>query len=386
MGASSPPGGGQVAFERLLEAPEIRADPAADDADTALLVYTSGTTGKSKGAALSFSAVVANTEALMALWRVSSSDRLVLTLPLFHVHGLCIGVHGALLTGLTLLLSERFQAEEVVRAFAEQGATIFMGVPTMYVKLLELLRERPEAGKALARGRLFTAGSAALPAADFEEFERLTGHRILERYGMTETLFTLSNPYDGERRPGTVGRPVPGCEVRIVEENGEEAAPGAPGEILVRGDSLMTEYWDRPAETAAAFQEGWFATGDVARRDADGYVRIVGRNSVDVIKSGGYKISAREIEDLVATHPGVREVAVVGAPDRMWGERIVAAVVLRETAGGDAIAREVTDLCAKRLADYKRPKEVRIFEELPRNALGKVQKHRILEKIRAEPG
>jgi acyl-CoA synthetase (AMP-forming)/AMP-acid ligase II len=384
IGADRPLEGAQIAFERLLEGPEIRGDPAADDADTALLVYTSGTTGKSKGAALSFAAVVANTEALMALWRVSSSDRLVLTLPLFHVHGLCIGVHGALLTGLTLLLSERFEAREVVRAFAEQGATVFMGVPTMYVKLLELLKERPEAGATLARARLFTAGSAALPAADFEEFERRTGHRILERYGMTETLFTLSNPYDGERRPGTVGRPVPGCEVRVVEENGEETAPGAPGEILVRGDSLMTEYWGRPAETAAAFKGGWFATGDVARRDADGYVRIVGRKSVDVIKSGGYKISAREIEDLVATHPGVREVAVVGAPDRVWGERIVAVVVLRETAERDAIAREVTDLCAKGLADYKRPKEVRIVEDLPRNALGKVQKHRILEKILAD--
>jgi malonyl-CoA/methylmalonyl-CoA synthetase len=384
IGADRPAEGGQVAFERLLEAPEIRGDPAADDADTALLVYTSGTTGKSKGAALSYEAVVANTEALVALWRVSSSDRLVLALPLFHVHGLCIGVHGALLTGLTLLLSERFEAREVVRAFEEQGATVFMGVPTMYVKLLELLRERPEAATALARARLFTAGSAALPAADFAEFERRTGHRILERYGMTETLFTLSNPYEGDRRPGTVGRPVPGCEVRVVEENGEEAGPGAPGEILVRGDSVMTEYWGRPAETAAAFKDGWFATGDIARRDPDGYVRIVGRKSVDVIKSGGYKISAREIEDLVATHPAVREVAVVGAPDRVWGERIVAVVVLRETAARDAIAREVTDLCAKSLADYKRPREVRIVEELPRNALGKVQKHRILEKILAD--
>lgn len=384
IGADRPPTGGRVAFERLLEAPEIPGDPAARSADTALLVYTSGTTGKSKGAALSFEAVVANTEALMALWRLSSSDRLVLALPLFHVHGLCIGLHGALLTGLTLLLSQRFDAREVVRAFEGQGATVFMGVPTMYVKLLELLRARPEAGAALARARLFTAGSAALPAADFEEFERRTGHRILERYGMTETLFTLSNPYEGQRRPGTVGLPVPGCEVRIVEENGEEAAPGAPGEILVRGDSLMTEYWGRPAETAAAFKDGWFATGDVARRDADGYVRIVGRNSVDVIKSGGYKISAREIEDLVATHPGVREVAVVGAPDRVWGERIVAAVVLRDALHTETIAREVTELCGRSLADYKRPKEVRIFEELPRNALGKVQKHRILEKIQED--
>ena len=198
---------------------------------------------------------------------------------------------------------------------------------------------------------------------------------------MTETLFTLSNPYDGERRPGTVGFPVRGCDVRIVNDAGSEVREGETGEILVRGSGLMTAYWGRPEETRAAFRDGWFATGDVAARDRDGYVRILGRKSVDVIKSGGFKISAREIEEVIAGHPSVREVAVVGAPDRVWGERIVAAVVLRGEKEETRLEREVTDLCARSLADYKRPREVRVLPELPRNALGKVQKHRILETI-----
>jgi malonyl-CoA/methylmalonyl-CoA synthetase len=366
--------------ESRVPGPESRLP---SDSSIALIVYTSGTTGKSKGAALSYAALVENMDALTTAWRFSSADRLVLSLPLFHVHGLCIGVHGALLHGMTLLLSSRFDAVDVVDAFARRGATVFMGVPTMYVRLLEHLEKHPDAAAALRRGRLFTSGSAALPAADFEAFERSTGHRILERYGMTETLFTLSNPYDGERRPGTVGLPVPGCAVRLVDEAGRETPSGEAGEILVRGSGLMRAYWARPEETRAAFRDGWFATGDVARRDSDGYVRILGRKSVDIIKSGGFKISAREIEDVIAAHPRVREVAVVGAPDRVWGERIVAAVVPREP-DAPALTDEVRDLCARSLADYKRPKEVRIVSELPRNALGKVQKHRIVAEIGPE--
>jgi acyl-CoA synthetase (AMP-forming)/AMP-acid ligase II len=203
---------------------------------------------------------------------------------------------------------------------------------------------------------------------------------------MTETLFTLSNPYDGERRPGTVGFPVAGCEVRIVNDAGGDAGVSEPGEILVRGAGMMTAYWGRPDDTRAAFRDGWFATGDVATRDADGYVRIIGRKSVDVIKSGGFKISAREIEEVIAGHPSIREVAVVGVPDRVWGERIVAAVVLRAAADEPGVQGQVTELCSRSLADYKRPKEVRVLDELPRNALGKVQKHRILEALDLKPG
>ena len=385
LGAEGSAGPGDLAFDRLIETglsgPEA---PPGDDEDTAILLYTSGTTGRSKGVALPFRAVVANTESVTRLWRFSPEDRMALALPLFHVHGLGLGVHGALLHRMPILLFERFDAGRIVEAFAGGGATLFQGVPTMYVKLLELLAESPEAARALARGRLFTSGSAALAAGDFARFEELTGHRILERYGMSETLFTLSNPYE-DRRPGTVGLPVPGCEVRIVDEAGREAAAGEPGEIFVRSNGMMTGYWRRPEETAASFREGWFATGDVARRDGTGYVTIAGRKSVDFIKSGGFKISAREIEDVLRVHPRVKDVAVVGAPDRVWGERIVAAVVLEPAAGpppsSENLLDELSAFCARSLADYKRPREVRILDDLPRNALGKVQKHRILEGL-----
>ena len=367
-------GAGDLAFERLvrthLPAREADAEPAPKDADTAILLYTSGTTGKSKGVELSFCSIVENTLAVTGLWRFESADRQAIALPLFHVHGLCLGVHGALLHTQTALLFPRFDAERIADAFARDGATVFQGVPTMYVRLLELMAARPEAAQALRRGRLFTAGSAALPADDFVAFEERTGHRILERYGMSETLFTLSNLYE-DRRPGTVGLPVPGCEIKIVDD-----------ELFVKSNGIMTGYWGKPAETAASFADGWFATGDVARRDADGAVSILGRKSVDVIKSGGFKISAREIEDVLRRHPRVREVAVVGAPDRVWGQRIVAAVVTEGPAPSEEqLIEELSAFCARHLADYKRPRAVRILDELPRNALGKVQKHRILEII-----
>jgi acyl-CoA synthetase (AMP-forming)/AMP-acid ligase II len=386
LGAGTLAGPGDLSFERLIETslsgPE--ATLAADE-DTAILLYTSGTTGRSKGVALPFRAVVANTESVTRLWRFSPEDTMALALPLFHVHGLCLGVHAALLHRMPILLFERFDARRIVEAFASGGASVFQGVPTMYVKLLELLAESPEAARTLARGRLFTSGSAALASGDFTRFEELTGHRILERYGMSETLFTLSNPYE-DRRPGTVGLPIPGGEVRIVDEAGKDARADEPGEILVKSDGMMTGYWGRPGDTAAAFQDGWFATGDMARRDSAGYVTIAGRKSVDFIKCGGFKISAREIEDVLRVHPRVKDVAVVGAPDRVWGERIVAAVVLQPAAGplpsSAALLDELSAFCAQSLADYKRPREVRIVADLPRNALGKVQKHRILDDLK----
>lgn len=348
------------------------------DDDVAMLIYTSGTTGKSKGVALSYRALEENTRAMMDLWQFTETDRLVLALPLFHVHGLCLGAVGALLTGFTLLLEERFDAARVIDAFAHEGATAFMGVPTMYVRLLEYLEGHPETAAAFRKARLFTAGSAPLPAPDFVAFREKTGHAILERYGMSETLFTLSNPLDGERRPGTVGLPVPGCQVRLVDDEGREPAVGELGEIHVKGSGVMNGYWQRPGETAAAFRDGWFLTGDVARRDADGYVTIVGRSSVDIIKSGGFKISAREIEDVLRRHPAVKDAAVVGLPDRVWGQRIAAALVLEDAVRAEetgAVCEAVAAFAAEHLADFKKPREVRAVPELPRNALGKVQKH-----------
>lgn len=367
----------RLALDALLGEPPLAEAAPHADADAALLVYTSGTTGRSKGVALSFGALAANLGALTALWRFTAADRLVLALPLFHVHGLGIGLHAMLLHGTVLLLEPRFEAARVLEAFAHEGATVFLGVPTMYARLLEHLQDHPEAAAALARGRLFTSGSAPLPAADLEAFAARTGHRILERYGMTETLFTLSNPYEGERRAGTVGLPVPGCAVRIVDEEGRDVPDGALGEIVVRGAGMMSGYFGMPVESAAAFRDGWFLTGDVARRASDGYVTIEGRRSTDVIKCGGFKISAREIEEVLARHPLVKEVAVLGEPDRTWGERIVAAVVLREEGAppGEAeLLAELSAFAAKSLADYKRPRAVRLLPALPRNAMGKVQK------------
>ena len=376
--------GGQKADLRFDSLADTAAGPLPappSDEETAILLYTSGTTGKSKGVLLSFRAVIDNILAVTGLWRFTSGDRQALALPLFHVHGLCLGVHAALLHGQTAVLLPRFEPARVVRAFAEEGATVFQGVPTMYALLLEHLAAEPRAAEALRRGRLFTAGSAALPADDFSQFEARTGHRILERYGMSETLFTLSNPYE-DRRPGTVGLPVPGCEARIVGDGGEDAPQDEMGELLVRSNGMMSGYRGRPDEALASFTDGWFHTGDVALRGAGGYVTLVGRKSLDVIKSGGFKISAREIEDVLRRHPGVRDVAVVGAPDRVFGQTILAAVVWEGPAPGEAQALdELSAFCRRHLADYKRPRAVRLLPELPKNALGKVQKHRILESF-----
>ncbi len=367
-------------------AAESTPGPPHADHDTALLIYTSGTTGRSKGVALSMAAVISAMRSLTELWGWRDDDVLVLALPLFHVHGLGIGVHGALLHGMTIELVPRFGAAAVIGA-VERGGTMFMGVPTMYRMLLDHLEARPEDAAALARARLFTAGSAALPVADFERFEALTGHRILERYGMSETLITLSNPADGERRPGSVGLPVPGFEVRIVDEDGHACAPGVPGEIWVRGIGLMSEYWNQPEATQAAFRDGWFMTGDVATRDPDGYVRILGRRSVDIIKSGGFKISAREIEEVLAEHPAVAEVAVIGLADPTWGQTIAAAVLpvpghqLADRQMHLALFRELVRFAGARLADYKKPRVLAIVTELPRNALGKIQKAQLVTAL-----
>jgi acyl-CoA synthetase (AMP-forming)/AMP-acid ligase II len=360
--------------KKNLSSDVARSEPPADD-DIAMLIYTSGTTGKSKGVALSYRALAGNTASVTGLWRFTPEDRLVLALPLFHVHGLVLGVTGMLVNGLTLLLEPRFDAARVAEAFAREGATVFMGVPTMYVRLLEALVADPDAAAALRRARLFTAGSAPLPAADFEAFRAKTSHAILERYGMSETLFTLSNPYDGERRPGTVGLPTPGSAVRIVDDEGRDVADGELGEIVVKSDGMMSAYWGRAADTAASFRDGWFLTGDVARRGAGGYVTIAGRKSVDIIKSGGYKIAAREIEDVLRRHPLVRDAAVVGVEDRLWGQRVAAALVLAEGCEPTAACAEVAAFAAAHLADYKKPRDIVALRELPRNALGKVQKH-----------
>ncbi len=357
------------------------ATPHPTASSTAMLIYTSGTTGRSKGVALSHGALTANVGATTRLWAWSPSDHLVLALPLFHVHGLGLGVLGTLLTRMSAVVHPRFDATQVIESLAA-GGTIFMGVPTMYARLIAHLEASPQAAASLQRARLFTSGSAALPASAHEAFEGLTGHRILERYGMSETGFTLSNPYTHERRAGTVGMAVPGYAVRVVDEAGVACAAGDVGEVWVRGDGLMQGYWGQPAVTRDAFTEGWFRTGDVASVDVDGYHRILGRRSADIIKSGGFKVSALEIEDVLLRHPTISEVAVVGLPDPEWGEQITAAIVLTPEATLDPDA--LAEFVRHHLADYKRPRAFHAVRTLPRNALGKLQKHRLVAVLSAD--
>ncbi|MFK4209598.1 acyl-CoA synthetase [Streptomyces sp. NPDC030920] len=354
--------------------------PEPSPESPALIVYTSGTTGPPKGAVLPRRAIAASLDALEDAWQWTGDDVLVHALPLFHVHGLILGVLGPLRRGGSVRHLGRFSTDGVARELSS-GGTMLFGVPTMYHRLAEAL-DGPGAGelaKALAGARLLVSGSAALPVHDHERIARATGRRVIERYGMTETLMNTGVRADGEPRPGTVGAPLRDVELRLVEEDGTVLAddgtgPDAIGEIQVRGPNLFTGYLNRPDATAAAFTEdGWFRTGDMATRDADGYVRIVGRKATDLIKSGGYKIGAGEIENALLDHPGVREAAVTGEPDPDLGERIVAWVVPADPAAppsGDELAAHV----AAQLSPHKRPRTVRYLEALPRNDLGKIMK------------
>ena len=328
----------------------------------ALIGYTSGTTGRPKGAVLSHGNLLAGVRALELAWRWSPRDCLVLALPLFHMHGLGVGLHGTLTTGATVVLQRGFEVDGVLDALAEHNATMFFGVPTMYSRLVDSPRARE-----LASLRLCVSGSAPLPAELHRRFEEASGQRVLERYGMTETVMLVSNPHDDERRPGSVGFPLPGVGLRL---------QGEPAEIQVRGPNVFSGYWERPDANEAAFDDGWFRTGDLGSEDADGYVSIVGR-AKELIISGGFNVYPRVIEDVLAQHPAVEEVAIVGEPDEEWGEVVVAYVVGSRPLSDD----EAKDFVGERLAHFKRPRRSYMVEELPRNALGKVQKHRFANGV-----
>ncbi|MFI9543159.1 acyl-CoA synthetase [Streptomyces sp. NPDC052016] len=346
------------------------------EGDPALIVYTSGTTGPPKGAVIPRRAIATTLDALADAWRWTGDDVLVHGLPLFHVHGLVLGILGPLRRGGSVRHLGRFAPEGVAREL-NAGATMFFGVPTMYHRIAQTLPDDPGLAEALGRARLLVSGSAALPVHDHERITAATGQRVIERYGMTETLMNTSVRADGEPRAGTVGVPLPGVELRLVEEDGTPIASHdgeSVGEIQVRGPNLFTEYLNRPDATAAAFTaDGWFRTGDMAVREPDGYVRIVGRKATDLIKSGGYKIGAGEIENALLEHPGVREAAVTGEPDADLGERIVAWVVPVDPASPPG-AGELADHVARRLAPHKRPRTVRYLDALPRNDMGKIMK------------
>ncbi|MEU0208655.1 acyl-CoA synthetase [Streptomyces canus] len=351
-------------------------DSAAQDGDPALVVYTSGTTGPPKGAVLPRRAIATTLDALADAWQWTSDDILVHGLPLFHVHGLVLGILGPLRRGGSVRHLGRFSTDGVAREL-NAGATMLFGVPTMYHRIAETLAGEPELVKALGGARLLVSGSAALPVHDHERITATTGRRVIERYGMTETLMNTSVRADGVPRAGTVGVPLPGVELRLVEEDGSPITSydgETVGEIQVRGPNLFTEYLNRPDATAAAFTaDGWFRTGDMAVRDADGYVRIVGRKATDLIKSGGYKIGAGEIENALLEHPGVREAAVTGEPDPDLGERIVAWIVPEDPQSPPALD-ELADHVAARLAPHKRPRVVHHLTALPRNDMGKIMK------------
>ena len=392
--------------------PNVHADRRA------LMLYTSGTTGRPKGVVTTHGNIEAQVSALVAAWGWSADDRILLVLPLHHVHGIVNVVTCTLWSGAHCRILERFDPEETWEAIAgptrdsvshsnsgaasssttdpEAGAhsdldpdsepdaesdmplTLFMAVPTVYSRLLTAWEATsPGTRSRWTEGcramRLMVSGSAALPVPMLERWRDVSGHTLLERYGMTEIGMALSNPLEGERRPGFVGGPLPAVEVRLTDEEGRDVPSGTPGEILVRGPAVFREYWRRPDETKAAFRDGWFITGDVAVLEEGAY-RILGRRSVDIIKTGGYKVSALEVEDVLRTHPLVADCAVVALPDPEWGERVAAAIVPVVGSGMDLDPIALRAWAKEHMAPYKAPSLFLTLAELPRNAMGKVTK------------
>ncbi|MEZ4307968.1 MAG: AMP-binding protein [Polyangiaceae bacterium] len=365
--------------------------PDLAPSSTALLLYTSGTTGKPKGAMITHANVALQAQLLREAWSFSETDTLLHALPLHHLHGLGISFFTSLLAGATTRMLPRFDAARIWTEMAAGRATVWMAVPTMYQKLFEALDSAPrEQARTWEKGaaslRLATSGSAALPVRLAERWRTLTGTIPLERFGMTEIGVGLTNPLTPEsRRPGWVGRPPRTVEVRLIDETGTDIDSGE-GELLIRGPSVFAGYWDRPEATRSAFRDdGWFITGDRAERAPDGTIRLLGRTSVDILKSGGYKLSALEIEEVLRSHPAVREVAVVGLPDETWGERVVAAIVPHEGRAPDLATEAVRTWAKDLIAPYKIPREIHLLPTLPRNALGKVVKPDLIKLLNRSP-
>jgi malonyl-CoA/methylmalonyl-CoA synthetase len=351
-----------------LAMPSDRVRRPLDGDTAAALVYTSGTTGRSKGAILTHNNCLANAVSLVASWCITSADRYLAALPLFHVHGLGNGVMSWLTSGCRMRLVERFDIRQAEALFESFAPTLFFGVPTMYVRLLELPADA--ARRIGERARLFVCGSAPLPSQVLDEFRDRFGHTILERYGMSETLMNIGNPYAGERRAGSVGLPFPGVSCRIVAPDGTPVADGEIGELLVRGPNVSPGYWRRADANAEAFVDGWFRTGDLADRASDGYYTLRGRRT-DLIISGGYNIYPREIEEFLLEQAGVREAVVIGVPDERRGEVPVAYVVVDPTLDLESL----DGACRSQLASFKTPRAFVPVASLPRTALGKIQKH-----------
>ncbi|HEX5837433.1 MAG TPA: AMP-binding protein [Anaerolineales bacterium] len=343
--------------------------PISSD-ETAVIIYTSGTTGRPKGAEITHGNLSSNLDALHEAWGWNPEDVLLHVLPIFHVHGLFVALHGALHAGATTLLMREFDAKRTLDMMAGGQCSMFMAVPTIHQRLLDAAADHQYD---LSGMRLITSGSDRLPDEVYSRFEKTFGYTLLERYGMTETGMNCSNPLKGERRLGSVGLPLSGVEVRVVHpENGQPLPPGEIGEVQLRGRNVFKGYWNQPQKTAEAFSDdGWFKTGDLGFREPDGYLSLCGR-SKDLIISGGLNIYPPEVERVLAEHPDVAACAVIGCPDREWGERVIAVVVLNET--GSASPEDLIRFCRARLAPYKSPKSIVFRKDLPRNAMGKVQK------------
>lgn len=359
--------------------------PAISLQRRAMILYTSGTTSRPKGVVTSHANIKAQVTMLVDAWAWTSDDRTLLCLPLHHVHGIINVVACALWSGATCEMLPRFDAQAVWERIAKDGLTVFMAVPTIYVKLLALWDAAPpERRAALTDGcrklRLMISGSAALPASILERWKLVSGHTLLERYGMTEIGMALSNPLRGARVPGSVGTPLPGVEVRIADESGNLTPSGTPGELEVRGPGVFLEYWRQPEATRQAFRDGWFRTGDTAVVE-NGVYRLLGRTNIDILKTGGHKLSALEVEEVLRQHPAIAECAVVGVPDPEWGERVAAAVVLQADHQLDLPSLRAW---AKQLmAPHKVPSCLLVLPQLPRNAMGKVVKPQVTAMFRS---
>jgi malonyl-CoA/methylmalonyl-CoA synthetase len=352
--------------------------PSVDSSRGAMILYTSGTTSLPKGVLTTHANIEAQVNTLVHAWKWSSSDYTIGILPLHHVHGIINVLSCALWAGATIEFQHPFSADEVFELLETEKITVFMAVPTIYYKLISTYegfsQERKEKiSSVLERLRLMVSGSAALPVSTMSKWKEISGHYLLERYGMTEIGMAISNPYHQDRRAGYIGQGLDGVEIRLVDEQNEVVWPGHPGEIQVKGSSVFKEYWGKPEATQKSFTaDGWFKTGDIAVIE-EGYFRILGRDSIDIIKSGGYKISAIEIEEKLRQYPGIVDAAVIGVPDEEWGELIVAVLVVEF----DLESKEINQWLREQMPAYKTPRTYHFIEELPRNAMGKVTKNEL---------
>ncbi|MEM7030014.1 MAG: acyl-CoA synthetase [Chloroflexota bacterium] len=361
--------------------PEVTALPLLSPQRRAMILYTSGTTGKPKGVVSTHANIEAQVTALVTAWEWQETDHILNVLPLHHTHGITNVLTCALWSGATCEILLKFTPEDVWKTLAGGRLTLFMAVPTIYARLIAYWREAsPDEQQRLSAGcgqlRLMVSGSAALPVSRLEAWREISGHTLLERYGMTEIGMGLSNALHGERLPGFVGTPLPNVQVRVVDEDDKVVTAGQSGELQVKGPNVFHEYFGRPKATAEAFSNGWFRTGDMVVQKNGAY-RILGRNSVDIIKTGGYKVSALEIEEVLRTHPDIQDCAVVGVPDEEWGECV--AVALTSTSTSPLSLAELRAWGKERLAPYKVPSQLQILDDLPRNVLGKVTKPAVVK-------